>query len=646
MFSDQLKLSITLAVGGETFVIPAGSVRALRVDARAHGFDASVSFIVSSEDPEDPDTFFPRFSSNDRIDLTLSLLVRPLEDPENASDRALSFAGIAVERRLVETVSRSIDGQPMYERLYEIDLVDPLLALWSEHRPVDLIVDACMRDALERHKPAGLELTYDFARLDDKQDVLFVPLPGDRSPSFYDFFIGFLAETHGVLERSAKTGSYRIGKKKSRILQPIVLDHETLDALDIAPSEPRRHKTRVLNHYADGKKTETLANDLAVRGVFRDVVAYTRVPVPFDRRVALEKARTRPGEHTIRATFKQCPSVLCPPGQGIELDTSVGESRYASKKTYRVITFSISARPEPEQEQETELGDEVARFELDLHVTAELASDLTPRLPRHAPTNEPVCIEGRVLSASGGDDDRTWFAAASDANGIWQLRCKIPLFNVDVVVPFEPGHDPGHFFFPPYKGQRVLVAFERDGARIDRYLDWAPNARTPMAAQGNRLALGYRDGNGTTLDHAYVDGKPVLTLERKFAGDHEVVTMLDQTLRFHVEELPSTESSTPKFDISPKVAAAKARLVGEMQASVGKITGSFEGSSGAVSASVEMAAAEVTAALEAAEAELTARIGGLRTELSSMGEALGEGPARIAAAAAEAKAAIKGALED
>jgi hypothetical protein len=641
-FPDRLKLTLNVSVGGQTFTIPAGSIDAVELDAKAWGVHGKVRFFVSSEAVED--ALFSPLTTRDRIDVRLSLVPRPLEDPEDASDRALVFEGVVTEREIVETVSRGVEGQPMLRRRYELSFSDPLSTFWSEHKPFELFASACMKDAISRSAPAGVEFVYELPRLEKKQDVLCVPLLGDKAPSFLDFMASYLDENAAVLEQLGPSPSYRLGSDKKPIKKTTSLEPHEVGALSIVPSEPRRHAARVLNPFVESGKREDIANRVGVGSVRRDELAHEVVPTMFDQRVAQETKRQRPGEHAIRVRFRRCPDRIPRPGAGVALSDGFSAANFPSGKAYRV--YDLRLRAERAEDETAELLDESARFSIDLVLEAELASDPTPRLPPFRRVEGGVFVEARVLSASGGDDDRTWFSGENESAGTWQVRCDVPLFNVTVVVPFEPGSLPGHFFFPPYKGQRVLLRLERDRARIARYLDWAANARTPLDAQGNRIAFGYGEKNGTTVDHAYADNAPALTITRTLAGDTELVTLKPETIFMQVEEKAVSSAPTPKYDVSAKVASAKAKLVGEVEASVGSVTGTFEASASGVSTAISDAGAEVEAALSDAEAKLTEKLGAVRAELSQMEETLSDAPSRIADAVTAAKAEILGALED
>lgn len=646
MFPDRLDVSISLTANGEAFVLAAGSVRSLDVRAELHGFEARVSFVVSSE--EEPDALFAPFSGTDRIDAKITIVPRPLDDPEDASDRAIAFSGLVIEREVQETLSEDLEGRPVYERRYAIVVQDPLHALWSEHQPIELHAQNSLQAVIEQHTPPGVDLTVDFRRLAEKQDVLFVPLSASRPCTFYDFVVQALAEKGGVLEHHATEATYRIGEAKKKPAKTVSLTAEEVASIRLVPPEPSRSTVHVQNPYADGHTDVIVPNAHAVTGVRTDLLEHAMVPAPGERRVETEKKKGRPPETAIRVELGQCPDHIPVPGVGVGFESEVGDARWSAKKAWRVVGLHLAAEMPAGDRAEAEdvsLEDTSARFMMELTVDAELASDPRPRLPRHRRVDEPLYVEGRVLSAGGGDTDRTWFASPNEATAVSEVSLMIPLWNKTIPVPFTPGKEPGHFFFPPFKGQRVLVELHRDRARLHAYLDWAANARTPMAAQGNRMALGLSAENGTFIDHAYVDAKPVLAVHRTLGGDEERIELRDQVVFMDVQEKPTAAAVTPKFDVTAQVMAAKLKLVSSVETSIGEVTAGFETSTAAVTGSVESAAAEVGASLEAAETKLTAKAAALRAELETLGETLGEAPARIAAAVAEAKAELIAALE-
>lgn len=646
-FPDNLDVSVTLTVGATTVAVPAGSVRHVGVRARPWGFEARVRFVVSSEEVTDP--LFADFSGRTRIDAKLRIVPRPIEDPENTTDRSLSFTGVVIDREVHELVAPDVTGAPLYERHYEIRFVDPLAALWTEHRPLELRVAASFAELLDAHKPPGVTLTLKSSRLDEKQDVLFVPLSGERRASFYDFVVERLREVNATLEHAPKAGTYRMAQRKKRFDDAVLLTAEEVDRIRIEAPEPRRSTLHVVNPAAEGHADTAVTNADAVTGARRDVLHRVMVPALLEKRVAVAKDREKPPSHAIVVHLRRFPDELPSPGAGIAFEDEVGDKRFTAKKRYRVTELDLEVDgPLVEEGTSVDLEDPSARFDIRLVVRAEHEEDTRPRLPPFLPTRAQtrVHVEARVLSASGAPEDRTWMAAENAAIGLSELTCEIPLWNKIVPLPFTPGKEPGHFYFPPYKGQRVLVELTRDAARLHRFLDWAPNARTPMDAQGDRLVMGYQEGNGTTLDHAYVDAKPELKLHRTMGGDKQKIELRPLTILFDVREEEVAQEVTPRFDVTAHVAAATAELTGTVTESVGAVTQKFEDSTAALSASLEGATSEVAASLDAAEGALTAKAEEASAEIQALRGVLNEGPAQVLEAASGTKAEIEAALDD
>ena len=102
--------------------------------------------------------------------------------------------------------------------------------------------------------------------------------------------------------------------------------------------------------------------------------------------------------------------------------------------------------------------------------------------------------------------------------------------------PKIPGQFPGHFYFPAYKDERVLLALDHDRAWIKRFLDWRPGARLPAEGQGNHLLLGKKDGDQTSIRHLYESAKPVLAIERTMAKDTQLIEVKEGTILIRTEE--------------------------------------------------------------------------------------------------------------
>jgi len=640
MFGDRLKLTFTLVIGSDTFSLPAGSIKHLDVALTTSGFDAEVGFFVSSE--TEPDAIFPRLSTSDVTQATLSLANGRITFADDAA-HPLVVTGYVTDRRVREVVSRSVSGEPVVGRHYVVRFVDPARAFWRQHRPLELYVDTSMHDVIELHKAQGMSISYDWAQLDEALDVLCVGLGGEQDASFYDFVVWYLHENHGVLELDPGTGSYRIGKTKARGGESRPIEEDTVAEIRVLAPEPVRYATTVLNPCTEAAVPQkSLTNDLAAPGVSVGAFAYTLLAARFDQRVQIETERLVPGEHRVEVTYKACPELLSPPGQLMTLGDKLSNRLYPFGKKYRAVEIRVTAREKDDGDGETNLAAPTAAYDLELRALLELASDPTPRLPPFRRPRYPVMVEGRVLSASGQPHDRTFYALEGASDSLYRYRINIPLWNKIIVAPFVPGGLTGHFFFPAFKNQRVLCALDFDGARISSYLEWA--GKLSKDTQGDQLVLGWNDQSETIVSHVYEEEKPVLRVARRLAGDTETMTVSEGTILMVVKEEQVAPAVTPTYDVTPNVDVAKARATSEVRGATADVSGKFESSMGAVTGSIDGARGDVDAGLSTSEATLTGKIGDAEGQLSALSAGAQQATDALGAAVGGAKAEIQAAL--
>ncbi|XXY47177.1 hypothetical protein WME91_44955 [Sorangium sp. So ce269] len=636
-FSDRLAVALDLRIGADTFSLPAGSIERLHVDATTYGFSAEVVFSVSSE--QETDALFPRFTSQDLITATL-ILANGNEGFADAKALPWKLKGPVTERRMAELVTGDREHLPVIGRRYTVRFLDPARALWGQHRPLELHAGASMKQLLEQHVAPGMQLDLAWPRLDQAQDILCVGLGAEADASFYDFVAWFLQENHGVLELDAAESKYRLGGAKAKGGDARPLDADVIEEVRILAPEPARRAASVLNASTDAAvHKKDLTSDHAVTGVRRDALLRTQVQTEVDRRLALETARLAPPEPGLEITLRRCPPALFAPGAILTLGEELGDKVYPAKKKYRVIAAELHARADA---GDPDLDDEAARYATTLRLRVERQSDPTPRLPPFRRPSYPVVVEGKVLSASGGDEDRTWHALEGKDDSQPRYRLQIPLWNKTVVAPFIPGRTPGHFFFPAYKDQRVLVALGFDVAEIVAHLDWA--GRLAQETQGNQIVLGKRDRDQTTVRHVYEDRKPALRVERRLGRDVETLVLSEGKIRFEVKEEEGEDEAAPRHNLKPTVEAAKERAAAEVRGSIGEVSGKLEGAMGGATGSLEAANAEVEAALEQAAAKLGARLEAAEAELQGMMGSATEAMQAVVAKVAEAKSAVLAAL--
>jgi hypothetical protein len=641
MFGDRLKLTLTLLIGSDTLPLVSGSIKRLSLALTTTGFDAEVAFFVSSL--EVPDPIFPDFSTQTVIKATLTVANGRVLFESDAAE-PLTVIGYVTEKWVREVTGKGIADGPVVGRHYVMRFTDPAQAFWRQHQPVELYVGTSMQDAIDLNKAEGMTLSYDWGKLSEAQDVLCVGLGGEQSATFYDFVIWYVDRYHGVLELDASTSTYRLGKTKAIAAgEPAEIDEETVAEITIRAPEPVRYATSLLNPFTDAAVPQkAVPNTEAVTGVTLGAVEYTWIQAEFDERVQTETDKLVPSEHLADVTYKAVPDILQAPGAPVTLGADFSSQLYPFGQNYRVIGFTFSATKHEDAGAEDDLEEATAAYDIDMGHRLELGRDPTPRLPPFQRPTYPVYAEGRVLSASGAAADRTWFPMEDESTSLFEYRINVPLWNAIVVAPFIPYFFSGHFFFPAYKNQRVLVALEFDSARIDAYLEWA----IPLSkdTQGDQLILGFNDTSHTYISHVYTDDKPVLTVARVLDGDTQTVTISEGDILMVVQQLQVATPPPPVYDVTPNVDVAKAQTSSQVNGSIADVTGNYESSTGAVMGSITGAQADVGAKVSAAQATLNAQIGAAEGQLSTLAAnaaaaatALG---AKVAGAQAEIQAAV------
>jgi hypothetical protein len=639
MFVDKLRVSLTLTVSSGAHDVPAGAIDHVAIEAHTWGFDAEVAFFVSSEDEDD--VIFTDFIATSLTKAELSVGSHLVD--EDDSGVPLVVTGYVLEKRMSETVSEDQSGAPIVGRRYWLRFVDAARAFWTQHRPLDLRAAGTMSDVITSYETEGVKVTQDLQALGNSLAVLCIGLPATGRASFYDFLHWYLDRTGGLLELDYGTFQYRIGGEKTRGDEATPVLSDDVTSLRILAPEPRRSATHVLDAAALIASNTAIPSPDAITGVRSDILLRTPFQSDIDGRKQIELDRLRAPHHGVEIDFLRVPLAFVPPGSLVDMGEGFPDTILAFEKTYRVTDISFRADAD-NPDSESDLEDKLAPFHASLVVRTELQTDPTPRRPPFLRPTYPVLAEGRVVSVGGEPTDRTWLAVPDEETGIIYLSVEVPLWNQVLVIPFEPNLAPGHFFFPPYKHQRVLLEIGFDYARIRSFLDWAPNARVPLTTQGNKLAMGKQDSNGTSLSHVFTDDKPVMRLERKLAGDIEWMELSEGVIHMEVKEIPGSPVTEPRYDVTLQVEGAKADISSGVKGAIGDITTSFGTAAGSVNASIDGATEQIGGAVDAAEATLFGKIEAALASLTAVVASAAGAVAQVSAAVGEAKSAILGEL--
>lgn len=638
-FSDRIKGQLELTIGSEKISRPIGSLESIRIKATVYGFQADVVIGVVCDGVPDP-----LFASFTKPDLMTAMLEIANGNQGYADEKAAPWTikGVVTTRKIVETTSDEQSETPVVLRKYSIQFLDPARFFWSRHHPIELFTSVSMKEIITAYLPPGMQIDGSWNALEESLEMICVGTGSEGPAHFYDLVVWFVHENHGVIEFDAAKAKYRFAAAKSKSKEKLAIDPDITQHVLVRPSEPRRRSSAVLNAYSEAAtRNKALPNTDAVKGVRRDALLRSPLQPPMDRLARVETGRLDAAPPTVEVRFHRLPPAFAFPNGAITLAEEFSAALHSFGKTYRVFEAEIDAQIEAPVDV-GDPDDDTAVFQLSYTLRGEQQSDSRPRLPEFTLARYPVIVEGKVLAAAGGDEDRTWTAQENEVNALHAYRVNIPLWNKVVKTPFLPDRQPGHFFFPLYKHERVLVALHFDHAEVVGTLDWA--GRLAQTTQGNQIMLGKRDKDETVARHVYQEAKPVLTVTRKLAGDTQTITVSEGVIRFVVEELQEAAAAPPKYNLTPKVDAAVDTVAAEVRTNIAKMSGSFESSMASSTASLEAAEAEVQGALEGSAAQIGAKIAAAEAQLGTMMTSATEAIVEATAAVDEAKAALVKAL--
>ena len=545
VFQDQLALSVTLSMGGKTHVIDAGHIKRFTLEAWSWGFEGEVEFVLTDNQDkggQSKDTLLPDFLKPDLIELSFSLKAVLAETSVKPTHTALALKGLVSDKTLIEeTVPTEKQGLVLHRR-YALRFQDAARLLWRQHHPCALYTSKTVQDVLEAHQGEKIQLDCDWtAGLGSTHPMLFVGLePGGAS--FYDWVLWYVHEHAGVFTYDYAARAYAFTGAKAASGTPLQLLADNLSGLEVLLPEIIRHDVTVLNALAESPQTQAVTQKNAVSGIRQDVLLCTPIADEVQAQVNLETARLKPRQPEVELHWRSFPEKAFTPGALVKLpaDPSWGAAGLAQDKVLRVRGLHLSAEVNEEQGQEEVYGEDAALFTFSMSTRLESKDDPHVELPAWRPPRYPRYVEGIIVSEQGETQDETWQAYTDSATSLDGYKVKIPLFADQLIpAPFNPNLLPGHFYFPAYKGERVLVGLGFQKAWIKRFLDWRTGARMPQDGQGVQLLVGKTPDNGTALKHFYADDKPVFLMQRTHDKDTQKIQLNEGTLLIQVKEEPS-----------------------------------------------------------------------------------------------------------
>jgi hypothetical protein len=536
LFADALEIKLKLTVGTKDFTIPGGNVKSFKVDLQPYGFTCLTSFVVSSQEKR-RDDLFPLFIKQDLVKVRLELEPRW----EEQRIEPLKLQGIVTQKDILEEFipkELRVKGEPILYRHYQIAFADPAAVLWRQHFPCDLLVDKKVKDLLEAHKGRYVSLNYDWDALNKKFAINTLPLGGEgNEASFYDFVIWLVSSHNGVWGYDSSKDRYTLSASKPDGGEPQRLDKLDVEDVRIEFPQTNRHTVKLLNAYSEKPQKEDIEQDQAVDGVRHEYLVRLPIAAHFKECSKLEKEKLKIRQHEIHVIFRRYPQLTYRPWNLIKLEGGLWSDKiFPHGRVYRVRSIFLEAAA-VSADITTDHNMDHARYAMEMSSQLELKSEDWVSLPPFKSPLFPLYVEGKIVSEQGAKEAATYQIYQDKKTSLDQYKVAIPLWNnQQVVLPFEPNFFTGHFYFPDYKDARVLVALDFHAGRIERFLDWRAGARLPMDSQGNHILLGKTDKSQTSIQHIYVDDKPVLHVKRTSEKDTEMIKIVEGSLILETKE--------------------------------------------------------------------------------------------------------------
>ncbi|MFY2561598.1 hypothetical protein ACN469_28620 [Corallococcus terminator] len=544
-FNDRLVVSVTVTAGGTAHAIPAGDVKSFALELRPWGFEGSVEFDLADNTSAgglETDPLKAAFLQQDLMEVQLEIKGTYTDTAKQPALTSLKVKGLVSERTLVEMPAVPAPGAPLLHRRYGVTFQDAAQLLWSQHFPCILYTQKSMKDVLDAHKGSHIAFNYDWsAGLDSAVPQLFLGLTPEEGVSFYDFLVWYVDTRNGVLTYDYAAAKYALSTAKAATGTPVQLIGPEMDQVALRFPEVARHDVNVLNAVAEGPATRPITQQRAVTGIRQDVLVRTPITTEVDARVTLETARLKLRGMEVDLTWKRFPATALTPGMLVKLPTTQAwaASGLGAGQTFRVRSVALRGDALASSPDAEHLAKNTG-FDFAMHTVLEPQAETWVELPTYTPPTWPRYVEGLIVSEAGEQPHETWQAYTDSATSQDGYKVKIPLWaNQIVTLPFNPNLLPGHFYFPAYKGERVLVGLDFQKAWLKRFLDWRDTARMPADGQGTHLLVGKTPENGTSMRHSYAEGKPVFLLQRTNAKDTARIEIKEGTLTIRVKEEPA-----------------------------------------------------------------------------------------------------------
>ena len=441
-------------------------------------------------------------------------------------------------------------------REYAIEFCDPAQALWKEHFPIALYTQSSVADVIKKNSNLLINVKVKSSVLSIPQDQIFLSLNKDtrvaERASFYDWLIWRLDEAGHALTYDYSQNIYLVQERAKRP-KPFQVFARDIGKIITTHTLGRFYQETLMNDSARIATSQPILNLLALSPLRQDHWFHTPVPTEYATEYAKRLASFAQPQPGFLLYFKRFPSRPFPPGVGIDFHLDpidFPSHRFvipkAAKKTNRVTRMVFSAQTDERDVLPRFRGKSTGMFRCSLAVWLQTGRDTEAKLPPYTRPQYPMEVEGIIYTIVGLPGTQMWENETDLLTGQQYYLVQLPVFGCQrVKTPFIPNYQPGQYFFPAYRKERVLVGLYYDRAEILRYLDWRPMAPLPAEVQGNQLMIGQDFTNGAAHTLIYEKDIPEYIIKRQRYSSVQFIRMYQSGIE---------QKSIPM--VSPKVDAA------------------------------------------------------------------------------------------
>jgi hypothetical protein len=639
LFTESLVIDLALPGKLGDAKVPGGNVKRLSLELAPFGFRGEVTFWMPAPDDEG---VHARVIDPELLQFELKVSKRHyLED----APAPLALQGVVTRRSFAEVAASDVVGRPVLFRRYTLVLEDAARALWSQHHPTDVYARTSLEKVIAEHTPGPVPIKSGWTALKTKRPIVCLAL-GEDTASFYDFVCWLTDQQQGHFSYDYGKAIFRFTDKKASAMQSATLTSELCAEARVELADPSRASVDVLNSHAHGTLKAAVTSSVAVDGVVRDVLLHTPMAQDTKDREALEKRRLRPGKAELELRCRAWPEIYLAPGVSARLDADEWSSHlHHAGKTLRTIAVRLEAAASDDS-PEHDLGLPFTDHGVRLSYRFEEDDDPRPRLPAYQRPRYPLRVEGKVLSTLGDDGDRAYMVYEDEQTSRDHYQVLLPVWNATIDVPFQPGFQPGHLYFPAYKNARVMLALDFDESRIESFLDWGNGVRVPATSQGNHILFGKNATSETSMRHWYVDAKPELQIHRVHNGDTEVVTVKDGLITLETfDDSAGGGLGLPTVSLKAEAEGSKAQAQGNTDLATSDLESAVQSMGGQLGGEIESASASVKEQATSLEGDVRARAESASGVLdSAAGDAQAAGT-QASETVSDARRKIKGLFE-